>query len=169
MGWSFSFDRSQSKANFVDELNRNFSPGYVLLQHRVVGNHLWQLVQHPEGYKFIRLALMARGRGPHGWGYKGIDETWGPTAVDCPLPLLDAADPPVGENAAEWRERVRKHHAARKERPTLGAGRRVMYGDVEYTLKEPAGPRRGWYVISGENGYRYRMTARQLAQARVLP
>jgi hypothetical protein len=63
-------------------------------------------------------------RGGDGWGYKDIDEFMGPTDVDCPLSVLDAADPVEAfagdyredgglKSARDWRARVRAYHAAR--------------------------------------------------------
>lgn len=175
MGWSFNMDRSQEKEQFVAELNRDFSPGYECLEHRVVGNHLWQLIKRPDGKKFINLYLMSRGNGrhgkgcsDHGWGYKGITEDMGPCYYDCPLSLLDKADP-VDGHSAEWREKVRAHHAAKKDRKSaLGPDKVVEYGGNKFRLVRPAGPRKGWVVVGIADGLEYRMRAHQVAAAQVV-
>jgi hypothetical protein len=60
-----------------------------------------------------------------GWGYKDLDETVGPTAIDCPLSYLDAPHrEPVGY-AAEWRNRVRRFHAG-TSRPQADADARLI-------------------------------------------
>lgn len=168
MGWSFNMDRSQTKAEFVAELNRGFSPGYTMIEHRVVGNHLWQLVAGPNGKKFIALQLMSRGGGkpPHGWGSKGMDESWGPYYFDCPLTLLDAADDTDNESALAWRKKVREHHAAKSAKPKPAAGQIVKYGPHCYKLDRPYAPRKGWWVTRLD-GAVFRMNAKQLAQAEV--
>lgn len=173
MGWSFNMDRSQTKAEFVAELNRDFGPGYECLAHRVVGNNLWQLVKRPDGEKFICLYLMSRGNGrygkgcsDHGWGYKGISEDMGPAQVNCPLSLLNAADPPRGPHAPAWREKVREHHAAKKRKSKAGPGTVVEYGGKKYKLIDrPYGARRGWRTLCLDDGYEYRMKAVQLSHS----
>jgi hypothetical protein len=110
---------------------------------------------------------MKSGRGD-GWGFKDLDESAGPCEVGCPLSYLAAPHAePVGF-AAHWRERVRAYHAAQLVRPALVAGSWVSYGGRVYQLSAPAGPRRGWHVVD-VFGQRYRMQARQLAQAKPAP
>lgn len=174
MGWSFSMNRSQTKADFVAELNsdRTFSPGYHVLKHRVVGNHLWQLIARPDGTKTISLFLMSRGNGrhgrgcsDHGWGHKGLSEDMGPCEHDCPLSLLNEADPPESKYASDWREEVRQFHAAKKQRPKPAPDKVVKYGDRTFRLVRPYAPRRGWVADCIDDGVRYRLNAQQLAQA----
>jgi hypothetical protein len=83
---------------------------------------------------------------------------------------------PVEGFAKDFRERVRKYHEERKARPPLAKGLVVEYGRFKYRLDEPAGPRRGWHVkqmsVNAQGELMpvasYRMTARQLSQARRL-
>lgn len=84
MGWSFATLDTGRKAH-VESLTsqRHFSPGYIPITHRVVGNHVWQLVQRPDGTKYITLDLIAKERGG-GWGYKSMDEDWGRTTAPPP-------------------------------------------------------------------------------------
>ena len=47
------------KAHIESLVNsRRFATGYTSLEHRVVGNHVWQLIQDPDGRKFITLDLI---------------------------------------------------------------------------------------------------------------
>ena len=53
------------------------------------------------------------------WGYKDLCETMGPHEAQAPLRLLDLLsplDPEAGRYAQGWREKVRAHHAAKRDR-----------------------------------------------------
>lgn len=165
MGWSFDCHDVGRKA-YIERLTsqKHFSEGYTPLEHRVVGNHVWQLVRiDDENRTFICLDLIAKERGA-GWGHKGMSEDMGPCYYDCPLSLLDKADPPrEGSYAAAWREKVREYHARKSAKPQ--AGMVVKYGGHEYRLDTPAGPRKGWRVTRVSDAMVFRMSSRQLADA----
>lgn len=166
MGWSFAMSPSHDKKACVARLTApgRYSPGYTALRHSVVGNHLWTLLECPDGRITIALDLMAGGgKQGMGWGYKGVDEESGPYVYDCPLSLLDAASEPVGY-AIEWRLRVRAWHA-KKRSDKCFAGRVVDYGGHRYRLDNPAGPRKGWAATRLSDGLRFRINAKQLAHA----
>lgn len=168
MGWSFACDPRHDKKACVEHLTRPgaYSEGYTILRHRVVGNHLWQLLQRPCGQITIDLYLLAGGgHQGMGWGWKGISEEMGPYYYDCPLSFLDDATP---GNAAEWRQKVREYHAAKKLKTTLQTGSIVSYCGHQYQLECPAGPRKGWRVNRVSDGRVFRMNARQLSQAKVI-
>lgn len=56
MGWSFNLRCEQTRAEFVQEMLGKFSlPVYA---HRAVGNHLWVVLEQPDGGRFICLVLM---------------------------------------------------------------------------------------------------------------
>ena len=147
MGWSFAMLDTGRKAH-IESLTSagHFSNGYVPITHRVVGNHIWQLVQRPDGTKFISLDLVAKERGG-GWGYKSLDEDCGPYFFDCPPSLLDKADPPETENAKAWRAKVWEYADRQKrlkrEMLTLKPGAVLVVGPCQYTLMEDLG-RSGW-------------------------
>lgn len=125
MGWSFEILNRGRKA-FIESLTGagHFSADYKPLDHRVVGNNVWQLVEHtPTGRRFICLDLIAKERNG-GWGYKGLSEDMGPCEVNCPLSLLDKASPEPEGYAKMWREKVRAYHQLRKARPALKPGTR---------------------------------------------
>ena len=140
---------------------KHFSPGYTPITYRVVGNHVWQLVQRPDGTKYITLDLIAKERGG-GRGYKGMDEDWGPYFFDCPLSLLDRADPPTTENAKAWRIKVREYADRQKrlkrEMSTLKPGTVLVVGPCQYTLLEDLG-RSGWRA-KDSGGHNWRLTKR---------
>ena len=113
MGWYFT--RGGPRATVVAEILADW--GAACIAHKLVGNNLWTVIEgkHPETdapIKYVALALLEAS--PTGWGYKPLDETCGPCAVDCPLEFLDvtAHFPPMAF-ARQWRERVRAYHAGR--------------------------------------------------------
>lgn len=162
MGWSFSMQDIGRKAH-IESLTsaKHFSNGYVPITYRVVGNHVWQLVQRPDGTKYITLDLIAKERGG-GWGYKGLDEDWGPTHLDCPLTLLDKADPPATANARAWRAKVVEYADQQKwlkrEMQTLKPGTVIVTAQNQYTLLNDLG-RSGWRVNDQYGAY-WRLTKR---------
>jgi len=162
MGWSFAMQDIGRKAH-IESLtsHRRFHNGYVPITYRVVGNHIWQLVQKPDGTKYITLDLIAKERGG-AWGYKGLDEDWGPYHYDCPLTLLDRADPPATPNATAWRAKVYEYADRQKrlkrEMQTLKPGTVIVVGPCQYTLLEDLG-RSGWRVKDLGGAY-WRLTRR---------
>lgn len=166
MGWSFEV-YPRSRKDFIESLtgDKHFSEDYKALEHRVVGNHVWQLVRQVSANRtFICLDLIAKERNG-GWGYKGLSEDMGPYHYDCPLALLDKASEPVNETAKEWRIKVRAFHAKKAAKLKPKVGLIVKSGSASYELLEPCAPRRGWRVKDVETGLTYRMPAAQLSRA----
>lgn len=152
-----------------DELTSVGSSSTVLA-HRAIGNRLWLLAQTRSGEHagriWIGLTLIDSRRGEV--AVKCMDETVGPYYYDCPLTFLDRADAPVGPYAGPWREQVHAFHANRAaRRAAIRQGLRVSYDGRTYVLRHSLG-RRGWEV-QREDGMVFRMKARQLQQATVLP
>lgn len=163
MGWSFAMLDTGRKAHIESLTNqRHFSNGYVPITHRVVGCHVWQLVQRPDGTKFITLDLIAKERGGGGWGYKSMDEDWGPCFFDCPVTLLDKADPPATPNAEAWRakvwEFVDRQKRLKREMQTLKPGTVIVTAQNQYTMLNDLG-RSGWRVKDQYGAY-WRLTKR---------
>jgi len=125
MGWLFS-PRWATRADLVQHLRRpeRFGDRLQLVRACVTGSHHWYLVRElATGQHWIGLDLMQSGRAD-GWGYKDLDESAGPCAIDCPLAYLAAPHAERDGFAAQWRERVRAYHAAwvacgRRARPGL--------------------------------------------------
>ena len=166
MGWLFSPSWA-TRADLVRHLRRpeRFGDRLELVRACVTGSHHWYLVrERATGLHWVGLDLLQSGRGD-GWGYKDLDESVGPCAVDCPLAYLAAPHADRDGWAAQWRERVRAYHAARQARPALAAGLLVRFGGRVYSLLEPIGPRRGWRVRATDTGETYRMPAPYLARA----
>lgn len=162
MGWSFAMQDTGRKAH-IESLTsaRHFSPGYIPITHRVVGNHVWQLVQRPDGTKHITLDLIAKERGG-GWGYKSMDEDCAPYFFDCPATLLDKADPPATASAQDWRVKVFEYADQQKrlkrEMLTLKPGSVIVTAHNRYTLLEDL-DRSGWRAEDRYGAY-WRLTQR---------
>lgn len=166
MGWTFGYETDRKR--FIESITSksHFSGGYTPLEHRVVGNHVWQLVlKNSTGDKFISLALIAKERNG-GWGYKGLSEDMGPCYYDCPLSLIDKATAPVNQYAADWRNEVRKHHAEKAQRKQLQPGTVITFGNQRYRLDQRhPNPHKGWLVSRVSDGMTFRISNRNLAQA----
>lgn len=119
MGWTVSYDTTQTKAEFIKERIRpqggSNGSQFVCLSHSVHGNTLfavWEITAVDGSKKrFIGIDLLCHRRG-EGWGYKDCEESQGVYRYDCPLKFFDMVPCP-GSYATEWREKVRAHHAAK--------------------------------------------------------
>jgi hypothetical protein len=168
MGWFYSWNKT--KAQLLEELRESdrFTKPWVILHSSVVGNNHWYLLHNPETKQVnIGLDMLSAGGKDEGWGYKPLTENCGPCEVNCPLTFLARASEPTGY-AIEWREKVRAHHAKRKEKKGLCTGSVVKYGGHDYRLLHPAGPRKGWNVRRVLDDHPFRMNAQQLSRAEIV-
>lgn len=135
MGWTFHL--GSTRKELIADLTKGSSwtrddgkeVRHEYLKRCFVGNHMWTVLQvtvegEPELTKtLVVLFLLSRGSGD-GWGYKDISEDMGPCETSCPESYLDLCGPPLNDWSAQWREKVRAHHAARRERNRLQKERR---------------------------------------------
>lgn len=169
MGWSFTCDASFGRKQQIQQI---LSPAfwaseYTPLKSMVRGSRVWTLLSNKStGKKSISLTLVKGGGRGMGYGYKGLDETAHPYYYDCPLALLDQADPIDSEGANEWRAKVRKWHEEQAARPEPETGRLFSYCDEQYRWHSPAGPRRGWYASRLTDGQLFRFSVRNLQGVR---
>lgn len=106
MGWLYC---ERTRKDLIDSLVKK--DGVTVYAHCTVGNVLWTVEQGAKD-KIIGCYLMRRDPGASEacrWGYKDMDESAHPYYYTCPLSYLDMA--PVFNE--EWREHVRRYHAAR--------------------------------------------------------
>jgi hypothetical protein len=172
MGWSFNTVDVGKKAFLANLASKaHWAEGYTPLAQRVVGHHVWTVVQRDEtGERFMHLHLIAKERGG-GWGYKALDESAGPYHYDCPDTLLCMLTDPPNENAKAWRANVVKFNDDRRryerQKATLLApGLLISYGGKHYVLDEQhSEPRKGWWVKCQDDGMVYRMKANQIKAA----
>ena len=96
-----------SRQDVVDDLVRQYSSKHFTIINRKAtnfGRHLWMLIQPQTGPSFVCLFKLSSYAGD--WGYKAIDESMGPCYWDCPVSLIQQADPPTTEYATNWRNQV---------------------------------------------------------------
>lgn len=129
MGWLFS---SRTRSELIQDLIRPEDTARAsvrVLVHALRGNVLWSVTEvtakatgvYPdlapgESMRFIRCDLLQRSGGE--WGYKAMDESMAPYYYSCPLRYLGMAK----ELSPGWREKVRAHHARRRQSATATAG-----------------------------------------------
>ena len=117
--------------------------------------------EYPDGRIIGLVILTARYPSDpyYNFGYKEMDETMGPAEDRMPERILNKLDdPPDGEYAAQWRERVRAYHAERKARPKTKRGDVLLFespigGETRFTLVDP---RRN--ILETTRGVRYRVS-----------
>ena len=174
MGWSYACDKSFDKKKLIAKITSGsyLSPGYQMLEHRVVGNNLWYLYQTPEGNKTIGLVLMASGYPEMGWGEKGLSESWGPAEVNCPLSLLEMADEPPCDYARDWRNEVRKYHDSIKHEKSvwtsIQVGARLQVGADQYLVESTKYLPKHLIVTRQGDGARFRVSKRNFKSSYLL-
>ncbi len=125
MGWLYGSEWNSASA-MRDELRRSLTAAdYTIVKDALTsyGRHYYAAVKsNKTGKTNIFVALLAKSR--DGWGYKDMDESMGPYNYDCPLGILNAADPVEKlysgwalETATNWRAKVRAHWARPKVEP----------------------------------------------------
>ena len=133
MGWDFI--RGASRSDVIAERIRDWKSddysketiGKCLMHQLVLDEDVhvlwtaWEISENGVARRFIGCDLLEEKTG-FGWGYKGMSEAEGPCYYSCPLAFLEE----VPEANAEWRRRVREHHAN---------SARVLY-DQEHRWKE---------------------------------
>jgi hypothetical protein len=96
-----------SRQDVVDDLVKQYSSDRFSIIDRKstnFGRHLWMLIQPKQGPSFVCLFKLSSYGGD--WGYKAIDESMGPVYWDCPVSLIQQADPPTTATATQWRKAV---------------------------------------------------------------
>ena len=102
-----TFSGYWSRRDVVNDLvNQYTNERFSIVDRKATnfGRHLWMLIKPKDRASFICLFLLSSYEGD--WGYKPVDESMGPCHWDCPVSLIQQADPPTTEYAAQWREAV---------------------------------------------------------------
>lgn len=170
MGWLFS-DRWPNKAALVDHLTTG--NGVKTLKHCCVGNNLWCVHETHYGNNVIRFICLYMMKGPtkdkgytgrdkDWWGYKDVDESAGPTAINCPTSYLDSCTAPEGPYAYEWRQAV----YARSKRLREMVGKQIVYRGVVFdVVKRRQG---GGFSIRSPAGHMFNIGPNDMARAQEL-
>lgn len=163
MGWTFI--HGITRADLVRDCtaSHNLAGGGHLrtLRKSFRGNTMYSLLERSHEGKTIKfLSVTLFERSGDAWGYKDMDESSEPFYYDCPLSLLDEADAPETESAAQWRQTVRELAAAdAAKRPEVGQTWALTEGcrpgQVEITSLKP--------LRGVANGITYRLPRRMLA------
>ena len=186
MGWTYFADHNQRETR-ADIIRREFEHApteknpvgygfeYITERGATVYAIMWrETVGAPRVY-FGMVFMTKRAKGE--FGYKDVSEDCGPYQYGAPLKMINMLDqlaPDPSGYAAKWRAAVRERYAAKRARPVLAVGARVILGDREYEL---LGERRslytgraaGWNVVDVRTSGRYRMSAQQAARATLAP
>ena len=144
---------------------------YITVRGSTVYGVMWNEPADTPDRKYFGIVVATSRKVKHGctqFFYKDMDESMGPNYYDAPKIMLDLLDKlapnPSGMFAMKWREACRERLASKKCGQKPVAGMRIHYGQMNYTLIESAGPRRGWHVKT-DKGIYYRMTAVQIVKA----
>jgi hypothetical protein len=117
MGWLFH--HGATRADIIKHCTRfeeNDYGRWTTLEHCTRGNVLWRVFEwHRKDTGVTRNIIgcyLLAADAASGWGYKDLDESMCPYYYSCPPAYLDMAP----ETNAEWRRRVREHHAQRNRK-----------------------------------------------------
>ena len=186
MGWTYFADHNpqQTRAGIIYQefthtpTEKNpvaYGFEYITERGATVYAIMWRESAGAPRVYFGMVFLTKRAKGE--FGYKEIGEECGPNECAAPLKMINMLDqlaPDPSGYAAKWRAAVRERHAAKRARPVLAPGMRVLLGDREYELLSErrslyTGRAAGWNVVDVRTSGRYRMSAQQAARATVAP
>lgn len=157
MGWLFGYYERRPLIEHL--INGN---GLKTVKHFLSGNNLW-CVHEYEGKRWACLYLL-RGspkvkNDPYNWGYKGVEETMGPSEISFPYTWLDLLTPTDSKYANEWRARV-KARGEKLQKATVGS-KWQGYGHTFEIIKR-RGPTS--FRAKDEYGETWRLTSRNISK-----
>lgn len=161
----------KSKVDIVSTLLAPTKGPLQVIDHALVGNHLWTVRQFkeatdsfPAGFRFVQLYLLASHGGT--WGYKGICESAHPYYYDCPERLLAASDD-TGSSARNWRDQCRVERGNRSARTSflkgLASGDAVIVDGTQAATFSRTLPGETRSVAIQLNGREYRVAKSRLS------
>lgn len=113
---------------------------------------------------FAVIILLNYAKDYHNFGYKDMSEDMGPCQAECPERILKLLTPTDSAYANEWRARcwskINKKHNTPKIEPNMT----ILYSGTPYKVIKTLG-RRGYMVISQNDGREYRMKTTQAKQS----
>lgn len=129
MGWTYTYRRTgETNTEFFSKMWAGSTA--ELLDTAQVGFTVYGALRLADGRVRALVILTRWVQDVYNFGYKDMDETMGPCDVACPeriFALLTPLDETESKWAHEWRENVRKHHEAKRERPRISKGTRVRF------------------------------------------
>ena len=120
MGWTTYRATKYKKNGSVDkkaELDQyDWEDNCEVLKSAMVGSTYYAAVRIKDtGRVFAAVFLTSSYRKKdYNFGYKYIDETWGPAESQCPIGILALLTETDSAYARKWRERCRQYHADKK-------------------------------------------------------
>ncbi len=132
MGWLFT--QGQSRRQLIEHLTADFEIAdrkNRTFKRYCSGNTLFavhEIIRKDSGeiMRYIGVYLMQNDK-KFGWGYKDMDESFGPYQYGCPLSFFDLVPDPGGY-ATAWRQRCREDHARRFQKLEVGQTVRLTNG-----------------------------------------
>lgn len=177
MGWLFGWNTRRALIDHLVSGN-----GVHTVKHCCVGNNLWAVQEytHPETTydgqlnpkagqvaRFIALYMMkGRNHSRDGWGYKDMDESSGPYVFSCPVSYLDMVPDPGG-HATPWRNEVRRLHALKSRKLSVGQKIRIWSGDYE-VMGKPYRDKTAYQVKCLDTGGTYKLPRKWMISVEVL-
>lgn len=155
----------KTKKDVVNELTRDLTrSGFNVLGQKGSADGVWYLIEK-DGEKTIYFGKIQKNGGE--FFLKTMSEDMGPYYFTCPLKFIDKASEPKGQNAKEWREKVRSYHASAKKELEVGI-KIKLYGNV-YTVasKHVLGRGANW-IVTNEQGQRFRLKRTQIRDIEIV-
>lgn len=149
--------------NLTNDLNRS---GFNVLGQKGTPDGVWYLVEK-EARKFIYFGKITKSQGQ--FFLKDIPEEMGPAYYSCPVKFIHQASEPINEYSREWREKVLKSAEEVATRPKLQVGISIeLYGDKYKVVSQHLLGRGSNWIVSNEQGQRFRLKRTQLKDIKVL-
>jgi hypothetical protein len=167
------FSGYESKQAVIDYLNTALSDRWQLCRSTVVGAQQYQLIETKNEAERVCMILVNRISSYKGdWGYKPMSCEMQPYYYDAPLSYVkyvEAHTQQISPSSQAWYDKVKaKHQEAKQRKQSLQTGAVVeLYGE-QYRLSANHG-RKGWSVTRVSDNAQFRMTARQVKQAKLVP
>jgi len=181
MGWTYLHtDDTSSKwrKQYIDSHwtgDRKDKDGNVfatlkVLKSSMVGSTYYsavEVVKPEERYVFAVVYLTNIARNDwHNFGYKDMDETYGPCECKCPKGILELLTPTDNETANNWRKRVQEYWESQKSsiKPKIGElykcsssflinwGSFKIEKDTEFYIKYTAWGKHKYFLLANEKG-----------------
>lgn len=149
MGWDYQYTNESAEQVVRRELSWPESR-FEIVANR--GAKYWLMREKATGRLSAVVALVRKSRGEI--GTKIMGEEVGPADYGYPLAFLDRLSEAPNEYAAEWRQKVREHHAKKKAAPKLAPGDTIR---VETPIEFDGGFRADTFRLLKNN--RFRTTA----------
>ena len=157
--WS---DDNPNKYRVLDSAVVKFNTFYAAIEqtHRETGErNVWAAV----------ILIRRYSKDMHNFGWKGMSESAGPFASECPERILKLLTPTDSENANDWRKRCWANVEYHKARKNLPNGTVLKYRGCKYTIdNEGRDPVKNKTWVTDCNGQTWLMKRSQILAAEIV-